>query len=80
MKNIRFTVVNGVTGEVKFDAVLTAKEAQALADTVPKDAILNVRHNASGRVEQQVGNGRRIDVPVCPAEYPAYTVEVYVNH
>jgi hypothetical protein len=80
MKNIRFVVANGVTGDIKFDAVLTAKEAQALADTVSKDAILNVRHIASDRVQQQVGNGRRIDVPVCSADYPAYVVEVYVSH
>ena len=76
MKNIRFVVANGVTGDIKFDAVLTAKEAQALADTAT-DAILNVRHIASDRVEQQ---GRRINVPVCSADYPAYVVEVYVSH
>lgn len=78
-KNIHFTVTNGVTGEVRFDAMLDSRMAQALADSAPATAILNLRHIPSGVVFQQVGNGAKLSVPTFSTEYPVYAVEVYVQ-
>jgi FAD synthase len=78
-KNIHFTVSNGVTGETRFDAMLDARMAQALADSAPANAVLSLRHIPSGDVVQQVGNGAKLNVPTFATEYPVYAVEVYVT-
>lgn len=77
--NIRVVVSNGFSGEVKHDSLMTARGAEVfthnLLDTL-NFAIVTVRHNASGEVLQQTGKGKQVSVPVCNADYPAYTVDI----
>lgn len=77
--NIKVVVSNGFSGEVKLDALMTARSAEVftnnLLDTL-NFAIVTVRQNDSGEVLSQTGKGKQVSVPVCNADYPAYTVDI----
>lgn len=77
--NIKVVVSNGFSGEVKLDALMTARSAEVftnnLLDTL-NFAIVTVRQNDSGEVLTQTGKGKRVSVPVCSADHPAYTVDI----
>lgn len=77
--NIKVVVSEGWTGEVQFDALMTAQSAETFTQGLLKSlnfAIVTVRHNASGEVLQQIGKEGVVSVPVCSADYPAYTVDI----
>ena len=79
--NIKVLVFDGVSGEVELDALMTASEAQTVIDARlfnPRRTIVTIRQNDSGDIVGQVTNGESIRVPVCRADYPAYTVGITI--
>ena len=78
--NIRVVLSDGMTGEVYSDSLMNARCAEVFSQNIlnTRFGIVTVRQNDSGRVLQQVGKGGIVSVPVCPADYPAYTVDITI--
>jgi hypothetical protein len=77
--NIKVVVSNGMTGEVTFSEVLTARGAEVFTNNLleyGKFAIATLTQIDSGQVIKQTGKSGTLSVPVCRADYPAFEVHI----